>query len=146
MLLLYSYIREQLSDLLPKLINQTRIMQQQYECVISNPPYMGNKGMSSKLSEYVKKNYKTTKTDFFAVFMEKNYHYTKKNGYTSMITQPSWLFLSSFEDLRTQILDNQNITSLLHMGRGIFGIDFGSCAFTFIMGLILDYIKELSNI
>lgn len=129
--LLYSDITEQLREKLSQLIKQARIMQQQYECVISNPPYMGNKGMSSKLSEYVKKNYKTTKTDFFAVFMEKNYHYTKKNGYTSMITQPSWLFLSSFEDLRTQILNNQNITSLLHMGRGIFGIDFGSCAFTF---------------
>ena len=137
--LLYSDITEQLRDKLPQLIKQTRIMQQQYECVISNPPYMGNKGMSSKLSEYVKKNYKTTKTDFFAVFMEKNYHYTKKNGYTSMITQPSWLFLSSFEDLRTQILDNQNITSLLHMGRGIFGIDFGSCAFTFRKANLKNY-------
>lgn len=124
---------------LPYTLKQARIMQQQYECVISNPPYMGNKGMSSKLSEYVKKNYKTTKTDFFAVFMEKNYHYTKKNGYTSMITQPSWLFLSSFEDLRTQILDNQNITSLLHMGRGIFGIDFGSCAFTFRKANLKNY-------
>ena len=137
--LLYSDITEQLRDKLPQLIKQARIMQQQYECVISNPPYMGNKGMSSKLSEYVKKNYKTTKTDFFAVFMEKNYHYTKKNGYTSMITQPSWLFLSSFEDLRTQILDNQNITSLLHMGRGIFGIDFGSCAFTFRKANLKNY-------
>ena len=124
---------------LPYTLKQARIMQQQYECVISNPPYMGNKGMSSKLSEYVKKNYKKTKTDFFAVFMEKNYHYTKKNGYTSMITQPSWLFLSSFEDLRTQILDNQNITSLLHMGRGIFGIDFGSCAFTFRKAILKNY-------
>lgn len=124
---------------LPYTLKQARIMQQQYECVISNPPYMGNKGMSSKLSEYVKKNYKTTKTDFFAVFMEKNYRYTKKNGYTSMITQPSWLFLSSFEDLRTQILDNQNITSLLHMGRGIFGIDFGSCAFTFRKANLKNY-------
>ena len=137
--LLYSDITEQLREKLPQLIKQARIMQQQYECVISNPPYMGNKGMSSKLSEYVKKNYKTTKTDFFAVFMEKNYHYTKKNGYTSMITQPSWLFLSSFEDLRTQILDNQNITSLLHMGRGIFGIDFGSCAFTFRKANLKNY-------
>lgn len=124
---------------LPYTLKQARIMQQQYECVISNPPYMGNKGMSSKLSEYVKKNYKTTKADFFAVFMEKNYYYTKKNGYTSMITQPSWLFLSSFEDLRTQILDNQNIISLLHMGRGIFGIDFGSCAFTFRKANLKNY-------
>ena len=116
---------------LPYILKQARIMQQKYESVISNPPYMGNKGMSAKLSEYVKKNFKNTKTDFFSVFMEKNYYYTINNGYTSMITQPSWLFLSSFEELRKQILDNQCIMSVLHMGRGIFGIDFGSCAFTF---------------
>lgn len=116
---------------LPFILKQAKIMQQKYESVISNPPYMGNKGMSAKLSEYVKKNFKNTKTDFFSVFMEKNYYYTINNGYTSMITQPSWLFLSSFEELRNQILNNQCIMSVLHMGRGIFGIDFGSCAFTF---------------
>ena len=115
---------------LPYTLKQAKIMQQKYECVISNPPYMSNKGMSSKLSDYVKTHYKNTKTDFFAVFIEKNYHFTKNNGYTSMIAQPSWLFLSSFEELRKQILDNQNVMSVLHMGRGIFGIDFGSCAFT----------------
>lgn len=115
---------------LPYTLKQAKIMQQKYECVISNPPYMGNRGMSAKLSEYVKKNYNDTKTDFFAIFIEKNYHFTKCNGYTSMITQPSWLFLSSFEELRKQILSNQNVMSVLHMGRGIFGIDFGSCAFT----------------
>lgn len=125
---------------LPYTLKQAKIMQQKYECVISNPPYMGNKGMSAKLSEYVKKNFKNTKTDFFSVFMEKNYYYTVNTGYISMITQPSWLFLSSFEELRNQILNNQCIISVLHMGRGIFGIDFGSCAFTFRKLSIKDYI------
>lgn len=125
---------------LPYILKQAKIMQQKYESVISNPPYMGNKGMSAKLSEYVKKNFKNTKTDFFSVFMEKNYYYTVNTGYISMITQPSWLFLSSFEELRKQILDNQCIMSVLHMGRGIFGIDFGSCAFTFRKLSIKDYI------
>lgn len=138
--LLYTDVVSELQTKLPQLIKQARIMQQKYECVLSNPPYMGNRGMSPKLSEYVKKNFKNTKTDFFSIFMEKNYHYTKLNGYTSMITQPSWLFLSSFEELRKQILDNQNVMSVLHMGRGIFGIDFGSCAFTFRKTTIKDFI------
>lgn len=129
--LLNSDVIEDIQNKLPPLIKQAKIMQQKYESVISNPPYMGNKGMSAKLSEYVKKNFKNTKTDFFSVFMEKNYYYTVNTGYISMITQPSWLFLSSFEELRKQILNNQCIISVLHMGRGIFGIDFGSCAFTF---------------
>jgi hypothetical protein len=138
--LFYSKSIVDLQENLPKLVKQAKIMQQQYECVISNPPYMGNKGMSAKLSEYVKKNFKNTKTDFFSVFMEKNYYYTINNGYTSMITQPSWLFLSSFEELRNQILNNQCIISVLHMGRGIFGIDFGSCAFAFRKSYLKEFI------
>ena len=138
--LLYTDVVSELQRKLPLLVKQAKIMQQHYEAVISNPPYMGNKGMSSLLTEYVKKYYPETKLDFFSIFMEKNYHYTINNGYTSMITQPSWLFLSSFENLRNQILDNQNIMSLLHMGRGIFGIDFGSCAFTFKKSNIKNYI------
>ena len=138
--LLYIDVVSELQRKLPQLIKQATIMQQKYECVISNPPYMGNKGMDTKLTEYVKDNYRNSKTDFFAIFMEKNYSFTINNGYTSMITQPSWLFLSSFEELRKQILDNQNIMSVLHMGRGIFGIDFGSCAFTLKRSHIKNYI------
>ena len=86
--------------------------------------------MDSKLSKYTKKNYPDSKSDMFAVFIEKCNSLTDKNGFCSMITMPSWLFLSSFENLRKYIINNLNIKSLLHMGRGIFGIDFGSVAFT----------------
>lgn len=102
----------------------------QYEIVVTNPPYMGGKGFSPKLKTYVEKNYKDSKSDLFAVFIERCNEFTKKNCYTSMITMPSWLFLSSFESIRNHIISNLRIQSLLHMGRGIFGIDFGSVAFT----------------
>ena len=117
-------------ELIESLIRQHITLVNQYETVVTNPPYMGGKGFSPKLKTYVEKNYKDSKSDLFAVFIERCNEFTKKNFYTSMITMPSWLFLSSFENIRKYMINNLKIQSLLHMGRGIFGIDFGSVAFT----------------
>ena len=122
-------INEEL-ELIESLIRQHITLTNQYETVVTNPPYMGGKGFSPKLKTYVEKNYKDSKSDLFAVFIERCNEFTKKNYYTSMITMPSWLFLSSFENIRKYMISNLKIESLLHMGRGIFGIDFGSVAFT----------------
>ena len=117
-------------ELIESLIVQHIALTNKYEAVVTNPPYMGGKGFSTKLKAYTEKNYKDSKSDLFAVFIERCNEFTKKNCYTSMITMPSWLFLSSFENIRKYMINNLKIQSLLHMGRGIFGIDFGSVAFT----------------
>lgn len=100
-----------------------------YAALVMNPPYMGSGNMNSELSEYVKKNYADGKADLFSVFMILAKDHLKKNGKYGMINLPSWLFLSTFETLRKDLLQNYHIDSLIHMGRGIFGIDWGSVAF-----------------
>ncbi len=120
---------DQSANCLKELISIGETMSQKYDIVLTNPPYMGSSGMGSKLSDYVKEYFPDSKSDFFSIFIEKCALYTKSNGYYSMITQPSFLFLSSFEKLRNKIINFSTISSLLHMGRGIFGIDFGSTAF-----------------
>ena len=109
--------------------NFKRLLAQKYDIVVTNPPYMGGSGMNTKLSEFVKENYPDSKSDLFAVFIEKCGELLNPTGYQAMITQPSFLFLNSFEKLRKKIITNNMINNLLHMGRGIFGIDFGSTAF-----------------
>lgn len=111
------------------LIKCSNILSQKYDVVVTNPPYMGNRGMDNKLAEYVKKYYYDYKTDMFSTFIKQAYHFTKENGYYAMITQPTFLFISSFEKVREDLINKNSIISLLHMGRGIFGIDFGSTAF-----------------
>lgn len=105
---------------LPYTLKQARIMQQQYECVIANPPYMGNKGMSLKLSEYVKKKYPMSKGDMFAVFKEVILNHTKQNYYSATVNQHSWMFLSSYESLREQLLNNASIDTMVHLGTRAF--------------------------
>ena len=117
-------------ELIESLIAQYISLTNKYEAVITNPPYMGGKGFSTKLKAYVEKNYKDSKSDLFAVFIERCNEFTKQNCYTSMITMQSWMFLSSFETLRKNIIDKTEIKSLLQLGYGVIGIAFGTTAFS----------------
>jgi len=112
-------INEEL-ELIESLIKQHITLTNQYETVVTNPPYMGGKGFSPKLKTYVEKNYKDSKSDLFAIFIERCNEFTKKDCYTSMITMQSWMFLSSFETLRKNIIEKTEIKSLNHLGTRAF--------------------------
>ena len=116
-------------ELIESLIVQHIALTNKYEAVVTNPPYMGGKGFSPKLKAYVEKNYKDSKSDLFAVFIERCNEFTKKNCYTSMITMQSWMFLSSYETFRKNIIEKTEIKSLLQLGYGVIGIAFGTTAF-----------------
>ena len=122
-------INEEL-ELIRNLIKQHITLTNQYETVVTNPPYMGGKGFSPKLKTYIEKNFKDSKSDLFAVFIERCNEFTKKNCYTSMITMQSWMFLSSFETLRKNIIEKTEIKSLLQLGYGVIGIAFGTTVFS----------------
>ena len=107
-----------LAELLP-LVQVAEALAQKYDAVVTNPPYMGNNGFSSKMSDYAKKYYNEVKTDLFAIFMIRCKQFTKKNGFQSMITQHSWMFLSSYEWLRSQ-MNNMAIASMAHLGTRAF--------------------------
>ena len=102
---------------------------EKYAALCMNPPYMGSSRFDEVLSKYVKDNYAEGKADLMTVFMLLAKDRTMENGKYGMINLPSWLFLSTFEILRRQIVNDFHIDSLLHMGRGIFGVDWGSTAF-----------------
>ena len=112
-----------------KLVKQAGLMGQKYDCVVTNPPYMGSKGMNAKLQQFVINEYPDSKRDLMTCFMEKGFEFLRDDGYLAMINIPSWMFLSSFANLRNNILTKHTINSLLHNGRGIFGSDFGTVAF-----------------
>ena len=91
-----------------------------YAALVMNPPYMGSGNMNATLSKYVKDNYEIAKADLFAVFMEVAVALLKERGKYGMINMHSWMFLSSFERLRTQLLSNYCIDNLLHLGPRTF--------------------------
>lgn len=106
------------------------LLTKKYMAVVANPPYMGQGTMNAALKNYVNAHYPETKSDLMTVFMEVIPNMTLDKSRFALINLPSWLFLSSFETLRNSYIENFQFDSLLHMGRGIFGIDFGSVAFS----------------
>lgn len=108
------YQREIAEFVLP-LIKQAQTMAQKYDVVVTNPPYMAVSAGSPKLNDYVKFNYPDSKTDMFAVFIERCNQMAKKNSFYSLITMHSWMFLSSYERLRAKML-NYDLINMAHLG------------------------------
>lgn len=107
------------APLLQRLINIGEALSQQYDVVVTNPPYMAVSNAEAKVNDYVKKNFPDSKADLFAVFIERCGQMAKKNGYQAMITQHAWMFLSSFEKLRTKLLA-VDIINMAHLGARAF--------------------------
>jgi hypothetical protein len=91
-----------------------------YPAVAMNPPYMGSRQMNSELKSYVKGQYPQSKSDLFAVFMEVGEQTTCAGGRLGMINQHSWMFLSSYKDLRKYVLETTLIESMMHLGPHTF--------------------------
>lgn len=117
--LMFGDYRKVILDNLYDVVKQSGIMNKKYECCITNPPYMGNNGMGEKLSKYIKSRYPDSKGDLFAVFIERIDSVLKKKCYKAMITQHSWMFLSSYEKLREKLLLN-DIVNMAHLGARAF--------------------------
>ena len=107
-----------LEELLP-LVKCAEVLAQKYDVVVTNPPYMAVSNAGAKVNDYVKRNFPDSKADMFAVFIERCGQMAKKNGYQAMITQHAWMFLSSFEKLRTKLLA-VDIVNMAHLGARAF--------------------------
>lgn len=95
------------------------IIADKYHVVCTNPPYMAISNGSTKLNNYVKKYYPDSKTDLFAVLIEKCISMTLKNCYTSMITQHSWMFIATYEKLRKKV-QKIDYVNMIHLGARAF--------------------------
>ena len=111
--------KEEIKNKFYYVIKTSEILSKKYEVVTTNPPYMGSSMMDSKLSKYTKKNYPDSKSDMFAVFIEKCNSLTDKNGFCSMITMHGWMFLSSYERLREKMALIETL-NMVHLGTRAF--------------------------
>jgi len=114
----YKYQNE--IQLMKNIIQQSKLLAKNYDIVATNPPYMGNSGMNPNLKDYLKKNYPNSKSDLFAVFIEKCHDFCNEKGFVAMITQQSFMFLSTFEKLRVELINNHIIINMAHLGAHAF--------------------------
>ncbi len=124
-------------------LRQAEYLTPKYHVVMTNPPYMGGKGMNADLKKFAETKYPDSKSDLFAMFMERCLELVQKHGTIGMITMQSWMFLSSFEKLRTKLLDEDTILTMAHLGPRAFDTIGGevvqTTAFTLTNTHIPDY-------
>ena len=125
--------------LLKNIINQSKLLSKKYNVVVTNPPYMGNNGMNPNLKEHIKTNFPLTKTDLFAVFLERGLEMITEYGFNCMVTMQSWMFLSSFEKFRKKLIETTTISNLLHMDNMVMRIAFGTSATIFRKINLMNY-------
>jgi hypothetical protein len=114
------YAQAAAQDLLP-LLQQAQVLAMQFDAVVANPPYMGNKGMNAELKDYAKETFPDSKSDLFAMFIERGFGWCKVAGFNCMVTMQSWMFLSSYEAMRTKLLQERTIQTMAHLGARAFG-------------------------
>jgi type II restriction/modification system DNA methylase subunit YeeA len=113
------YAQAAAQDVLP-LVQQALVLGMQFDAVVANPPYMGNKGMNPVVKDFAKAKFPDSKADLFAMFMERGFEWCKPGGFNSMVTMQTWMFLSSFETLRENILRHRTIQNMAHLGSRAF--------------------------
>jgi len=96
-----------------KALNQTDFLCPKYHVVVANPPYMGGKGMNGRLSAWAKDNYPNSKFDLFSMFIERIVAMIRRGGYAGVMTPFTWMFLTSFEKLRSYIINRCTITGIV---------------------------------
>ncbi|AKQ31364.1 BREX-1 system adenine-specific DNA-methyltransferase PglX [Acinetobacter baumannii] len=132
------FAQQSAQELLP-LVQQAKLLTKQYDAVIANPPYMGGKGMNAALKDFAKKKFPDSKSDLFAMFIERGFGWCKDSGFNSMVTMQSWMFLSSYEAMREKLLKDRTLSNMVHMGNGVMGIAFGTAATVMLNKHISDY-------
>lgn len=124
------FAQQSAQELLP-FVQQAKLLAKQYDAVIANPPYMGNKYLNPNLKTYLKKNYQGYEKDLFSAFMIRNLDFTKESGQLGFMSPFVWMFISSYENLRAHFIDHATITSLIQLEySGFDGATVPICTFT----------------
>ena len=139
------YGETEVSERLQNLLNVGEALSQKYHVVVTNPPYMGSSGMATSLLKYVRKHYYDGKTDLFAVFISRGLNMLLPHGYQAMVTMQSWMYLSTFNKLREEIL-GKDVVNLIRIGYNSFP-EMNSkvahaCAFSIRNSYIHDYLGK----
>lgn len=122
----------ELQDRFVPLLEQSEVLSKKYDLVITNPPYMGSKGLNNNLRDYLATNFPNGKMDTYASFIIRCTELLKENGYTAMMTPNTWLSIKSYKELRKYIINNYSLESLLELSNKAFS-DAGVVITSFII-------------
>ncbi|WP_194436054.1 BREX-1 system adenine-specific DNA-methyltransferase PglX [Vibrio fluminensis] len=132
-------VKEASNTLLP-IVEQALVLAKQYDVVVANPPYMGSKYHTPEVKKYLKEHYQDYEKDLFSAFMVRNLKFAREHGELGFMTPFVWMFISSYEKLRSKLINEDVISSLVQLEySGFDGATVPICTFTITKGHIADY-------
>jgi len=135
------FAQQSAQELLP-LVQQAKLLAKQYDAVIANPPYMGNKYLNPDLKDYLKRNYKGYEKDLFSAFVIRNTLFINANGQLGFMTPYTWMSLSSYEKLRESLSESKSITSLVKPSYTMF---FDSAIVAVVAFTVMNNIENING-
>ncbi len=119
-----------------QVLEQAEALTQRYHIVVANPPYMGSRAFTEILKDFTSEHFPDVKHDLYSCFIVRALSLTVPSGYAGLVTMETWMFLSSFEEMRHRMLNDVSFQTLVHMpyegrGRTSMGINFGTTAAVF---------------
>lgn len=133
---------KQAAQTLIPIVEQAIVLAVKYDVAVANPPYMGSKGMNGALKDFAKKSYPNSKSDLFAIFMERVFNFLKEDGYNAQVNMQSWMFLSSYEAMRGDFINNKTFITMAHLGSRAFGQISGEVVQTTAWVINNQYVHE----
>ncbi|MGO1737193.1 MAG: BREX-1 system adenine-specific DNA-methyltransferase PglX, partial [Leucobacter sp.] len=113
-----------------KVVVQAELLSRKYSVVVANPPYMGGKNMDARLASFAKENFPNTKSDLFAMFIERSLDFLRRDGYVGLMTPFVWMFISTYAPLRERLISQETISSLVQLEySGFDGATVPICAY-----------------
>ena len=123
-------------------LKPAQLLAASYDAVVANPPYMGGKGMNAPLKKFAKDFYKDAKADLFACFIERGFTLAKPEGHNAMVTMQNWMFLSSYQAMRENLIEAKTIKNMAHLGARAFGTISGEVVQTAATVLVNSYTNQ----
>lgn len=103
---------------LEPIIAQAEILSDKFTIAVTNPPYMDK--YNSKLKEYINTYYPDEKTNIAIVFIEQCLDLSEADGALALVTIDAWMNLKTTISFREELLKDNQISSMIHLGHGAF--------------------------
>jgi type II restriction/modification system DNA methylase subunit YeeA len=133
------FVAEELNHLAP-LVKQAKLLATQYDTVVANPPYMTGKYQAPLLREYLSVHYEGYEKDFFLAFIDRDLSFSKMHGRLGLMTPFVWMFIASHEHLRSRLIHEETISSLVQLEySGFAGATVPVCTLTLQKGHLPDF-------
>ncbi len=96
------------------------LMRRRFDVVVANPPYLTKRNMNPAMGAFLEKAYPKTKGDLYTAFIERCGEFLAPEARLGMVTQQSFMFISSYEAMRKRLLDEHALETLCHVGPHAF--------------------------